>query len=400
MAEVALPHRSPELMCRHDSALLVIDVQERLLPVIDRGHLVVWNIGRLIRAAKLLGVPVFGTEQYPKGLGPTVPQLRDLLGPLPSKLMFSCRECGEIFRELRAADRHKVLVVGIEAHVCVLQSVLDLIAEGFRVYVPVDAVGSRFVVDYEAALRRMEASGAILTSTEAVLFEWCEVAGTWEFKELSAIVREQAPAAGTGSQLAPPGVQTGGKQGIYDKNALVSLIKEKALRFGDFTLTSGKKSTYYLDLKQVTLDPQGARLIGAGILELFESQGTLPDAVGGLAIGADPITGAVVTMAGMRGKNVLGFLVRKEAKGHGTQRFVEGPVTPGQRAVIVEDVVTTGGSSLTAAKRAWEFGLQVLGVVGVVDRLEGGREALAQAGLSLQTLLTIEDLGIKPPASQ
>lgn len=400
MAEVALPRRSPELLSRHDSALVVIDVQERLLPLIDRGPLVVWNIGRLIRAAKVLGVPVLGTEQYPKGLGPTVAELRELLGALPSKLMFSCRECSELFDRLRAADRHKVLVVGIEAHVCIQQSVLDLLAEGFRVYVPVDAVGSRFEVDYQAALRRMESAGAVLTSTEAVLFEWCEVAGTPEFKAISAIVREQAPVVGSSTKVAVgSGGLPGGERLVYDRQALIDLIRDKALQFGEFTLTSGKKSSYYLDLKQVTLDPQGARLIGLGILELIEQNGRWPDAVGGMAIGADPVTGAVVTMAGICGKKVLGFLVRKEAKGHGTQRFVEGPVTPGQRAIIVEDVITTGGSSRAAAEKARAFGLEVLGVIGVVDRLEGGREALAQAGLPLQSLLTIEDLGIKAPTS-
>lgn len=389
--------RSPELMNRADSALVVIDVQERLLPAIAGGRRVLWNITRLVRGAKLLGIPVVGTEQYPKGLGPTVPELASLLPPLPTKLMFSCRECFQVLEPLRVEGRHKLVVAGIEAHVCVLQSVLDLLAEGWRVYIPVDAVGSRFAVDYEMALRRMESAGAVLTTTEAILFEWCELAGTPEFKEISLLVRETFPEE---HLAATPAAESGPDGGVprYDREALVALIRSRALRFGEFTLASGKKSSYYLDLKQVTLHPMGARLIGSGILELLEATWGLPDAVGGMAVGADPITGAVVTMAGIRGKTILGFLVRKEAKGHGTGRFLEGPVQPGQKAVIVEDVITTGGSSLAAAERAREFGLEVVGVVGIVDRKEGGREALETVGLRLQSLLTIEDFGIQPPS--
>ncbi len=390
--------RSPELMGRHESAVVVIDVQERLLPVISEGHRVVWNIGRLIRGARLLGIPILGTEQYPKGLGPTVAELAALLGPVPAKLMFSCRECAHILEPLRQEGRHKLVVVGIEAHVCVLQSVLDLLAEGWRVYVPMDAVGSRFAIDYEAAIRRMESAGAILTSTEAVLFEWCAVAGTPEFKEISALVRETFPhEAAVGTGRTPDLLGATLRDCRYDKAELVSLIRSRALKFGQFTLTSGKKSSYYLDLKQVTLHPEGTRLIGLGILELLEATWGLPDAVGGMAVGADPITAAVVTIAGLTGKRVLGFLVRKDPKGHGTAQYLEGPVAAGQKVVIVEDVVTTGGSALAAAQRAREFGLEVVGVVGIVDRKEGGREALAAAGLPLQTLLTIEDFGIKPP---
>src|SRR6202158_4731949 len=123
----------------------------------------------------------------------------------------------------------------------------------------------------------------------------------------------------------------------------MALVREKALKFGDFTLVSGKKAGYYLDGKQVTLDAAGARLIAEGILDLLGQP--LPQAVGGMPIGADPITAAVVTMAGVRGLALKGFLVRKEAKGHGTQRFVEGPVAAGDEVVIVEAVGRTGGSS-------------------------------------------------------
>lgn len=183
---------------------------------------------------------------------------------------------------------------------------------------------------------------------------------------------------------------------MYDREALISLIRHKALRFGEFKLASGKRSKYYLDGKQVTLDPHGARLIAEGILDLLEG-GRMPEAIGGMSIGADPITAAVVTMSAVRGTPMLGFMVRKESKGHGTQQYLEGPVKPGQSAVIVEDVVTTGGSSLLAIERAEQFGLQITGVVAVVDRMEGGAEAFAQRGLKFQSLLSIRDFGISPP---
>ena len=177
---------------------------------------------------------------------------------------------------------------------------------------------------------------------------------------------------------------------MYDRDALARLIREKALQFGDFTLASGKKSTFYLDCRKVTLDSDGARLIGEGILELlFDPE--LPAAVGGMAIGADPITAAAITMAAVHGRSLRGFMVRKEAKDHGTKRFVEGPVQPGETVVIVEDVVTTGGSALAAIDRAVEFGLTVRGVIGLIDRNEGGREAFAARGIPLKTLFTIDD---------
>jgi nicotinamidase-related amidase len=185
--------RSPELLSRDDSALLVVDVQQRLVPHIRDHQRIIWNIARLIDGARLLGVEVVATEQYPRGLGPTVPALAERLQEIPSKLTFSCRECGDMVEHVAAAGRNKILVTGIETHVCVLQSVLDLLHEGFRVHVAVDAVGSRFDLDYRTALRRLEASGATLTTTETSLFEWCEVAGTPEFKKISALVRESPP---------------------------------------------------------------------------------------------------------------------------------------------------------------------------------------------------------------
>jgi orotate phosphoribosyltransferase len=184
---------------------------------------------------------------------------------------------------------------------------------------------------------------------------------------------------------------------VYDRETLMALVRRKALKFGDFTLTSGKKSTYYLDGKQVTLDPIGARLIAEGILDLL-GKNPWPKAIGGMSIGADPITAAVVTMSAVRGTPLAGFMVRREPKGHGTNQYVEGPVQPGDEVVIVEDVVTTGGSSLAAIERAEAFGLKVIGVMGIIDRMQGGAEAFATRGYPFSTLLTIRDFGIEPPA--
>lgn len=193
MASEQIPPRSVELMSAADTALLVIDVQERLVPHIKDSPRVIWNIRRLIDAARILGVRVVGTEQYPKGLGPTVPLLAERLGPLPEKLMFSCRECWGLFSELWQQGVRRLLVTGIETHVCVQQTVHDVLAQGWRVYVAADAVGSRYQIDHEMALRRMELAGAVLTTTEAALFEWCVQAGTEQFKQISQLARESPP---------------------------------------------------------------------------------------------------------------------------------------------------------------------------------------------------------------
>lgn len=178
----------------------------------------------------------------------------------------------------------------------------------------------------------------------------------------------------------------------YDRQQLIQLIQEHALQFGDFTLASGKQAKFYLDCRKVTLHPQGANQIGAGMLKLIGD--AVPDAIGGMAIGADPITAATITLAGQAQVPLLGFIVRKEAKEHGTGRQVEGPVAKGMTVVIVEDVVTSGGSALKAVDAVREFGLEVDRILAVVDRLEGGREAVEAAGLKLETLLTVRDLGI------
>jgi len=183
--------RSPELMSRHDTGLLVVDVQEKLIRLIPGHERIVFNIRRLLDGAKALGVPATATEQYPQGLGHTVPELAIRLGDIPGKVAFSCGECPSALRDWSQRGIHKLLVAGIETHVCIQQTVHDLMAAGFRVYVAVDAVGSRGALAHDVALRRMELAGATLTTTEAALFEWCERAGSPEFKQISALVKEQ-----------------------------------------------------------------------------------------------------------------------------------------------------------------------------------------------------------------
>lgn len=187
--------RSPVLMNRVDSALVVVDVQEKLMPLVLGHERITWNIGRLLDGARILGVPAVATEQYPQGLGRTLPELAAKIeSAIPEKLHFSCGACGELFTQLAEHGVQNLLLCGIEAHVCVQQTAMDLMAAGYRVYLAVDAIGARFDVDRDIALRRMETSGATLTTTEAALFEWCEVAGTPEFKAISQLVRQQGPA--------------------------------------------------------------------------------------------------------------------------------------------------------------------------------------------------------------
>jgi orotate phosphoribosyltransferase len=167
---------------------------------------------------------------------------------------------------------------------------------------------------------------------------------------------------------------------LYDRNALIEVVREKALQFGDFTLASGKKASFYLDCRCVTLDAQGANLVAAGMIQSWLDANTWPDAVGGMA----------------EGKELRGFFCRKEAKDHGKGKQIEGPVKSGDQVVIVEDVVTTGGSSLKAIEACEAFGLKVTGVTAIIDRMAGGREAFESRGYPLTTLLTIRDFGIEP----
>ncbi|HEV3166753.1 MAG TPA: orotate phosphoribosyltransferase [Isosphaeraceae bacterium] len=185
----------------------------------------------------------------------------------------------------------------------------------------------------------------------------------------------------------------------FDRERLIALLKRDALRTGTFTLASGRQSHYYVDGRSVTLSAEGASLIGAGVLECLADLPQL-DAIGGLTLGADPIVGATLALAGARGlTNLRGFLVRKEAKGHGTGKLVEGPLTEGMTVAIVDDVATTGGSSLQAVAAVEAMNCRVARVITVLDRLEGASAAFSARGLDFRAILTIRDLGVEPLAS-
>ncbi len=183
--------RNPELLSAASSRLLIVDVQEKLHPPFANASRLVHNCRRLLDGAKILAVPVFGTEQYPQGLGSTTAELAARIGPRLDKVIFSCAPAVAWGHASDVADdREQVVVAGMETHICVMQTVLDLIAGGFRVYVPVDAVGSRGELDSRIALERMASSGATLTTVESVLFEWCERAGTPQFKQMQKLIIE------------------------------------------------------------------------------------------------------------------------------------------------------------------------------------------------------------------
>jgi len=174
------------LMNAHDSTLLVVDVQERLLPHIHDWQRLLENVTWLVRVAQKLGVPVMATEQYPKGIGPTHADVAALLptGSIDEKTHFSC-VAARCLTALPGHERRQVVVCGIESHVCVLQTVLDLRQNGKEVYVVADAVSSRRPADRELALERMRMHGVSVVSREMVAFEWLHEAATPLFREIS-----------------------------------------------------------------------------------------------------------------------------------------------------------------------------------------------------------------------
>lgn len=172
--------------------------------------------------------------------------------------------------------------------------------------------------------------------------------------------------------------------------ALVALFSRLSYREGDFTLSSGAKSAFYLDAKQVTYHPNGVALVGDAVLDAIA--GLDVQAVGGLTLGADAIVASAVWASVRRGTPLPGFIVRKESKGHGTQQYIEGVHPRGLRVAIVEDVVTSGASALTAVERVAAGGATPVVVVGLVDRLQGGREAIEARGLQFRAACTIDEV--------
>lgn len=177
-----------------------------------------------------------------------------------------------------------------------------------------------------------------------------------------------------------------------DLTRLHELLLERSVKRGDFVLASGKRSSYYIDARLTTMSGLGQVLIGRLGLAAIDEAGWQPAAVGGLTLGADPIAYAIAHAASLAGRNLDAFTVRKEAKEHGTGNLIEGAFKSDMPVVIVEDVVTTGESALRAARAVVEAGGNVLGVLAVVDREEGGRERIEQAGYAVNSLASTSRL--------
>lgn len=177
------------------------------------------------------------------------------------------------------------------------------------------------------------------------------------------------------------------------REELIGFISREAVHHGDFTLTSGKKASFYIDLRELSLDHRVAPLMGEVMLELVEEFGPV-DAVGGLTMGADPIATAILHQAVLRGKSLDAFVVRKEPKDHGRGRQIEGPDVKGKRVVVVEDTSTTGGSPLTAAHAVEKAGGEVVAVCVVVDRNTGADLVIEEAGYPYRAALRLTDLGL------
>ena len=178
-----------------------------------------------------------------------------------------------------------------------------------------------------------------------------------------------------------------------DRATLLKLIKRDAFKTGEFTLASGAKSNYYIDGRLLTLSSDGAAVLASVILAMIE--GERIDAIGGMTMGADPIIGAVLAVADANGRSLKGFICRKERKAHGTGKLVEGNLAAGDKVLMVEDVVTTGESTLRAIDAVEEIGGSVVRVIAIVDRLAGAAAAFAARNYRFDPVFTIRDLGVK-----
>lgn len=178
------------------------------------------------------------------------------------------------------------------------------------------------------------------------------------------------------------------------RERLKELLLKLSYEQKEVTLASGRKSDFYFDARQTALNPEGARLLGELFFERIQKENPPVEAVGGPTLGADPLVTSVALVSHLRKKPLPAFIIRKEPKKHGTLNWIEGfkNLRPGMRVVLLEDVITTGKSSLEAAQRALEAGLKVAGIFAVIDREEGGREAIEKAGYELKVLFTKSEL--------
>jgi orotate phosphoribosyltransferase len=177
-----------------------------------------------------------------------------------------------------------------------------------------------------------------------------------------------------------------------ERDVLLGLLRDRSLRRGDFVLASGAHSTYYIDARLTTMSGPGQLLIGRIGLETLDQQGWDPASVGGLTLGADPVAYAIAHAAAAADRTLDAFTVRKEAKAHGTGRLIEGNLKEGADVVVIEDVITSGGSALQAVASLRQAGANVLGVMALVDREQGGRERIEEDGLGVAALFTASEL--------
>lgn len=179
---------------------------------------------------------------------------------------------------------------------------------------------------------------------------------------------------------------------MTDRERLLALLRERSLEIGDFVLASGARSTYYIDGRRTTMHAEGQALIGRLGLAAIREKELEPDSIGGLTMGADPVSYAIAHASWLAGEPIHAFSVRKAAKSYGRGRRIEGCFEPGQRVLVTEDTMTTGGSALEACAAVEEEGGKVVGVLAIVDRETGAQEALQKAGYPLITLYSISEL--------
>jgi len=179
---------------------------------------------------------------------------------------------------------------------------------------------------------------------------------------------------------------------MTDYQSLIQLLAQKSVKRGRFTLASGKVSDIYIDVRMTSMSPEGLSQIGPLALRAIRSTGWVVDSVGGMTLGADPIAYAISYASSLHGPPLRAFTVRKDTKLHGTGKLIEGPFTQGDRVVIVEDVITTGNSAIQAIETVKKSGGDIQGVLALVDRKEGGREAIEHLGYPVISLTTIDEL--------
>jgi orotate phosphoribosyltransferase len=177
-----------------------------------------------------------------------------------------------------------------------------------------------------------------------------------------------------------------------DKVRLLEILREKSVSYGDFELSSGRKSTYYVDSKVMTFDQEGISLTGKLVLEIIQNRAETASAIGGLTMGADPIAISTIIAALNKNYPLKSFSVRKTAKSHGKRKLIEGNLDPGDKVVVLDDVITTGASTIKAIEAITELGCDIIMVVALVDRREGGTEAIRKLGYDVHTIFAIEDL--------